>query len=122
MWVLWTEVISIQGECYSRDEKRMCVLNIGAKILGSMCILSYMDSTLCSCRGSIVWTTKKRKKFEWEDKDTYAVQKLKKLLLESPALRKADYIDGTPIYVTVDTSPTGCRWVINQEDKEKMPK
>ena len=62
---------------------------------------------------------KKRKKFEWEDEHTYAVQKLKKLLLEAPALRKADYTDGTLIYVTVDTSPAGIRWVINQEDKEK---
>ena len=62
---------------------------------------------------------KKRKKFEWEDEHTYAVQKLKKLLLEAPALRKADYTDGTPIYVTVDTSPTGIGWVISQEDKDK---
>ena len=29
--------------------------------------------------------------------------------------RNADYTDGKPIYVTVDTSPTGIRWVINQE-------
>ena len=47
------------------------------------------------------------------------VQKLKKLLLEAPALRKVEYTDGTLIYVTVDTSPTGIGWVINQEDKEK---
>ena len=62
---------------------------------------------------------KKRKKFEWEDKHTYAVQKLKQLLLEAPVLRKADYTNGTRIYVTVDTSPTGIGWVISQEDKDK---
>ena len=40
---------------------------------------------------------------------------LKKLLLEAPELRKADYTEGKPVYVTVDTSPTGIGWVINQE-------
>ena len=50
MWVLWPEAISIQGERYSRNERRMCVSDRGAKILGGMCVLSYMDSTLCTCR------------------------------------------------------------------------
>ena len=40
------------------------------------------------------------------------------LTVKSPGL-KADYTEGTPIYVTVDTSPTRIGWVINQEDKEK---
>ena len=38
--------------------------------------------------------------------------------MEAPALRKADYSDGKPIFVTVDTNPTGIGWVINQEDKD----
>ena len=62
---------------------------------------------------------KKRKKFDWEDEHTNAVQKLKKLFSEAPALRKADYTEGTLIYVTMDTSPTEIGWVINQEDKDK---
>ena len=35
----------------------------------------------------------------------------------APALRKAVYKADTPVYVTVDTSPTGIGWVINQEDE-----
>ena len=48
----------------------------------------------------------KRKKFEWRDEHTNAIRRLKKLLLEVLALRKAEYTEGKPIYVTVDTSPT----------------
>ena len=62
---------------------------------------------------------KKRKKFEWQEAHKNAIRRLKKLLLEAPALRKADYADMKPIYVTVDTSPTGIVWVINQEDMGK---
>ena len=102
-----------------QEMKEECVSDRGVKILGSMCILSHMDSTLCSCRGPLYGLLKKRRKFEWEDKRTHTVQKLKKLLLEAPALWEADYTDGTPIYVTVDMSPTGIGWVISQEDKDK---
>ena len=38
--------------------------------------------------------------------------------MEAHALRKADYSDGKPIFVTMDTSPTGIGWVINQEDED----
>ena len=41
---------------------------------------------------------------------------MKEALATTPVLRKAIYGKDTPIYVTVDTSPTGIRWVINQED------
>ena len=34
---------------------------------------------------------------------------------KAPALRKDDYTEMKPIYGTVDTSPTGIGWVINQE-------
>ena len=54
-------------------------------------------------------------KFEWRDEHTNAMRRLKKLILEAPALRKANCTEWKPIYVTVDTSPTGIRWVINQE-------
>ena len=49
---------------------------------------------------------------------TFAIRRLKKLLMEAPTLRKADYSDGKPIFVTVDTSPIGIGWVINQEDED----
>ena len=59
---------------------------------------------------------KKKRRFELRTEHTLAIRKLKSLLSEAPALRKADYSEGKPIFVTVDTSPTGIGWVINQED------
>jgi hypothetical protein len=44
---------------------------------------------------------------------------MKELLLEAPPLRKPEYAGGKPIFVTVDTSPTGIGWVINQEDEDE---
>ena len=41
---------------------------------------------------------------------------MKGALAAAPALRKAAYEKGNPIYITVDTSPTGIGWVVNQED------
>jgi hypothetical protein len=43
---------------------------------------------------------------------------MKEALSTAPALRKGVYENGVPIYVTVDTSPTGIGWVINQEDED----
>ena len=61
---------------------------------------------------------KKKQRFEWTSQHTFAIRRLKKLLMEASPLRKANYSDGKPIFVTVDTSPTKIRWVINQEDKD----
>ena len=61
---------------------------------------------------------KKKRRFEWTSEHTLAIRRLKTLLMEAPALRKADYTGGKPIFVTVDTSPTGIGWVINQEDED----
>ena len=47
-----------------------------------------------------------------------SVRKMKEALAAAPALRKAIYGKDTMIYVTVDTSPTGIGWVINQEDND----
>ena len=60
---------------------------------------------------------KLKRRFEWTSKHTFAFRRLKKLLMEAPALRKADYLDSKPIFVTVDTSLTEIKWVINKEDK-----
>ena len=59
---------------------------------------------------------KKGRKFELRDEHTESVQKMKAALAAAPALRKVVYGKDTPIYVTIDTSPTGIGWVINQED------
>jgi hypothetical protein len=48
---------------------------------------------------------------------------MKEVLAAAPTLRKGIYGRGVPVYVTVDTSPTGIGWVINQEDEngERFP-
>ena len=63
---------------------------------------------------------KKGRKFKWEPIHTEAMKRLKGLLVAAPALRKAVYKEGTRIYVTVDTSPTGIGWVINQEGEDSI--
>ena len=50
---------------------------------------------------------------------TESVQKMKEAFVAVVALRKAVYGKDIPIYVAVDTSPTGIGWVINQEDRDR---
>ena len=61
---------------------------------------------------------KKSRKFEWTKEHTKAVRRLKRMLAAPPALRKVEYAPNTPVYITMDTSPTGIGWVVNQEDEE----
>ena len=61
---------------------------------------------------------KKGRKFEWQDEHTESVRKMKEALVVAPALRKAVYEKGTPMYITVDTSPTGIGWVVHQEERD----
>ena len=56
---------------------------------------------------------KKSKKFEWTKEHTEAVRRLKRTLTAAPTLRKAEYAPGAPVYIMVDTSPTGIGWVVN---------
>jgi hypothetical protein len=65
---------------------------------------------------------KKAWKFEWTAEHTDSVWRMEALATAS-ALRKGVYGNGVPIYVTVDTSPTGIGWVISQEgeDGERFP-
>jgi hypothetical protein len=48
---------------------------------------------------------------------------MKEALTAAPTLRKGVYGNGVPIYVTMDTSPTGIGWVVSQEgeDGERFP-
>jgi hypothetical protein len=48
---------------------------------------------------------------------------MKEALATASALRNGIYGRGVPVYVTVNTSPTGIGWVINQEDEngERFP-
>ena len=59
---------------------------------------------------------RKGKRFEWGLTHTSAMQKLKEELREASSLKKPDY--KRPVVVTVDTSPTGIGWVINQMNDE----
>jgi hypothetical protein len=61
---------------------------------------------------------KKGRKFEWTTDHTDSVRRMKEALTAAPALRKGVYGNRAPIFVTVDTSPTGIGWVISQEDDE----
>jgi hypothetical protein len=48
---------------------------------------------------------------------------MKEALAAALALRKGVSGRNVPVYVTVDTSPTGIGWVVNQEDDngERFP-
>jgi hypothetical protein len=54
---------------------------------------------------------------------TDSVRRMKEALTAAPTLRRGVYGNGVPIYVTVDTSPTGIGWVVSQEgeDGERFP-
>ena len=55
---------------------------------------------------------RKNKRFVWKPKHSLAMQRLKEALHEASSLKRPDY--ERPVVVTVDTSPTGIGWVINQ--------
>ena len=61
---------------------------------------------------------KKCQKFEWNNEHTEAVRRLKENLTVASGLQKAIYKKDTRVYVTVDTSPTGIGWVVNQEEED----
>ena len=46
------------------------------------------------------------------------VQKRREALITAPTLKKAIYERDSPVYMTVDTSPTRIEWVVNQEDAD----
>jgi hypothetical protein len=66
---------------------------------------------------------KKGRKFEWATELTGLIRKMKKALAAAQALRTGVYGRNVPVYVTMDTSPTGIGWVVNQEDEnsERFP-
>ena len=62
---------------------------------------------------------RKGKRFNWTDKHTQVIQQLKNLLINVLVLHQPNYTSDRPIIVTVDTSPIGIGWVINQEDVDQ---
>ena len=79
-----------------------------------------MDPALRSRRGAALRVGEEGagRKFEWSEEHTESVRKMKKALVAAPALRKAVYGKDIPIYVTIDTSPSGIGWVVNQENED----
>ena len=61
--------------------------------------------------------TSERKKFEWSDKATQAVEALKKAILEAPVLAKFDR--DLQIRVTTDASAVGIGAVLEQKHGEQ---
>ena len=60
---------------------------------------------------------RKNAKFVWTDVHTAAMQQMKKALLSPPVLRPLRY-DGSPIIITVDSSPFAAGWAVGQDDEE----
>ena len=76
-----------------------------SEVLGCMCLLLQVDSTLCP-----------RIRSEWTEEHSNEIISLKENLTKAPALKQPDYT--LPIILTVDSSPIGIGWVISQQDKE----
>ena len=116
MWALWrrpspTKIDAIQAMkevCESQSEVR--------RFLGACAFYHIWIPHYAHIADPLYHLLRKGKKFEWKPEHTKAVKKLKKSLRRAEALKKPNY--DQPIIVTVDTSPTGIGWVINQADPE----
>ena len=60
VWSIWPQIVSNQSGCSPREEGRMYIIDRSVKILGSVCLLSYLDSALRSCRRAIIWITEEK--------------------------------------------------------------
>ena len=81
-----TKVDAIQEmkeECISQTEVR--------RFLGACAFYHIWIPHYAHVAEPLYGLLKKRKKFEWQEEHIDAIRRLKKLLLEAPALRKADY-------------------------------
>ena len=111
MRAVWPETISaMKPDCSSVTEVR--------RFLGACAFYHIWIPHYTHVAEPLYGLLKKGRKFEWQDEHTESVRKMKEALVVAPALRKAVYEKGTPMYITVDTSPTGVGWVVNQEDED----
>ena len=69
------------------------------------------------CRLTSDPKAKKGEEGVYTDVHTNVIQKLKKMLLETPFLEKPRYDHQHSIIGTVDTSPIGIRWAISKKKK-----
>jgi hypothetical protein len=97
---------AMKEECESQSEVR--------RFLGACAFYHIWIPHYAHIADPLYRLLRKGKKFEWRSEHTKAIRKLKNALQESQALKKPDY--DRPIIVTVDTSPTGIGWVVNQAD------
>ena len=103
-------ITNMREECKSQTEVR--------RFLGACAFYHIWIPHYAHLAEPLYGLLKKGRKFKWEEEHTEAMKRLKGMLVAAPALRKAVYKEGVPIYVTVDTSPTGIGWVINQEGED----
>ena len=101
-------IFAMKDECTTVTEVR--------RILGACAFYHIWIPHYAHIAEPLYGLLKKGRKFEWNREHVESVQKLKEALMTASALKKAMYERDTPVYVTVDTSQTEIRWVINQED------
>ena len=117
MWALWSEMVSDKGRGHFSDEGGMHVDHGGPMVPSPTCAFYHIwIPHYAHIAESLYGLLKKGLKFEWGEEHLEVMQRLKGMLTEALVLRKAVYGKESPIYVTVDMSPTGIGWVINQED------
>ena len=99
------EVIrSMKEQCESQAEVR--------RFLGACAFYHIWIPHYAHIADRLYGLLQKNKRFEWKPEHTVAMQRLKEALREASSLKRPDY--ERPVVVTVDTSPTGIGWVINQ--------
>ena len=105
MWATKIDAIQAMREiCESQSEVRM--------FLGACAFYHIWIPHYAHIADPLYHLLRKGKKLEWKPEHTKAMKKLKKTLRRAEALKKPSY--DRSIIVTVDTSPTGIGWVINQ--------
>ena len=100
-------ILAMKEECGSITEARL--------FLGACAFYHIWIPHYAHVAEPLYGLLKKSRRFEWTKEHTEAVRKLKQTLTATPALHKAEYAPSTPVYITVDTSPTEIGWVVNQE-------
>ena len=104
------------GGCHRRDEGRLQVAKRSEAIHRCLCILHIWIPHYVHIVELLCGLLKKGQKSKWEEKHTKAnYKRLKEMLLGASTLRNVVYKEMVPIFITINTSPTRIRWVINQE-------
>ena len=118
MRIIRSETVSNQSRGHHSNEGRVRLCHRGSALLGACAFYHIWIPQYAHIADPLYGLLKKTRKFEWVEEHTEAIRRLKQALSAAPALRKAEYTPRTPIYITVDTSPIGIGWVVNQEGED----